>query len=150
MIMPTDDLDRLNAQAAKLLTAHAHRFTTARQHIVAALHEADSPLTILQLLDAGEGLVQSTTYRNLVVLEDAGVVTRVITPDDHARYELDEHLTHHHHHLICNDCGDVKDFELSDNLENKLDGELQEAGRTAGFRIERHSLDLFGTCKSCS
>ena len=33
---------------------------------------------------------QSSAYRNLAVLEQAGVIRRVITDDDFARFELDE------------------------------------------------------------
>ena len=52
-------------------------------------------------------------YRNLVVLEQAGVVRRVTSTDDFARYELAEDLTEHHHHLICSSCGTVDDFTAS-------------------------------------
>ena len=137
--------------ATELLAANGHRYTAARRIIVTALGRADAPLTIPQLLAADGRLVQSSTYRNVVILEEAGAVSRVVTPDDHARFELDERLTHHHHHhLICTDCGDVGDFELAAPVERLLQAEFGRAGRAATFRIERHRIDLLGTCATCS
>ncbi|MEM7341138.1 MAG: transcriptional repressor [Actinomycetota bacterium] len=150
MSMLTDDLDAIHSQAAELLRDGGHRYTAARRRIVAALIGAEGPITIPQLLTIADHLVQSSTYRNLSVLEEAGVVARVITREDHARYELDERLTRHHHHLICTDCGEVLDFELSPSLEASLDQELQRAGQAVMFRIEHHRLDLLGTCMGCS
>ena len=48
-------------------------------------------------------------YRNLTVLEDAGVISRVVTHDEWARFELAEDIGGHHHHLICEQCGTVRD-----------------------------------------
>ena len=42
---------------------------------------------------ANDTLAQSSTYRNLVVLEEVRVVHRIVTSDDHARYELTEEIT---------------------------------------------------------
>ena len=50
------------------------------------------PLTIPEVLDAGNGLAQSSVYRNLVILEQAGVVHRIVTNDEFARFELAEDL----------------------------------------------------------
>ena len=63
------------------------------------------------------------------MLEEAGVVTRIVTNDDFARYELAEQLTHHHHHLICSSCGDVTDFSLDDKAEAGLDKALHKIAR---------------------
>ncbi len=151
MPTPTDRSARIHEAAAELLRADGYRYTVARRTIVAALGDAGAPLTIPQLLAADSRLVQSSTYRNLVILEEAGVASRVVTSDDHARFELDERVTdHHHHHLICLDCGDVRDFELPAGIERSLQAEFGRASRAAMFRMERHRIDLLGTCAGCS
>lgn len=151
MSTPTDERHQLHDAVADRLRDRGHRYTSARRFIVAALEHASAPLTIPQLLGADARLVQSTTYRNVVILEEAGAVNRIITSDDHARFELDECVTrHHHHHLICTDCGDVQDFELPADLEQHLDIEFGRASRSATFRMERHRIDLLGTCATCS
>lgn len=150
MPTPTDPLAHAHERVAELVQATGQRYTTARRLIVAALHRADAPLTIPQLLNLDVRLVQSSTYRNVVILEEAGAISRVVTTGEHARFELDERVTHHHHHhLICTDCGDVHDFELSARLERELQLAFGRASRAATFQMERHRIDLLGTCELC-
>lgn len=141
--------DELDDQITALLRSGDQRYTTGRRALVAALRSVGQPVTIPQILDAAVGLAQSSVYRNLVVLEEAGVVTRIVTNDDFARYELAEHLTEHHHHLICSSCGDVTDFLLADKDEAGLDKALHAIADDAGFAVETHRLDLVGTCSDC-
>ena len=61
---------------AAMLDAHAQRLTPARREIVDVLADAPGPLTIPEILATRTGLAQSSVYRNLAVLESAGVVTR--------------------------------------------------------------------------
>jgi Fur family ferric uptake transcriptional regulator len=113
------------------------------------LVKATAPLTLPQLLDRSTGLAQSSAYRNLAVLERAGVVHRIVTSDDHARWELAEDLTEHHHHLICRGCGDVTDFTVPGDIERRLDDALADAASSAGFDATHHRLDLVGLCARC-
>ena len=141
--------DELDDEITALLRGTDQRYTTGRRALVATLRSVGRPVTIPQILDASEGLAQSSVYRNLVVLEEAGVVTRIVTNDDFARYELAEQLTHHHHHLICSSCGDVTDFSLGEEAEAELDEALHQVADAAGFAVEAHRLDLVGTCANC-
>ena len=137
-------------EVAALLRRADQRYTRGRRRLVAALQSGDGPLTITQILATDTSLPQSSVYRNLTILEEVGAVTRVVTRDDFARYELAEHLTEHHHHLICSECGSVADFTLDDRAETSLDRALHRAAAEAGFDIEAHRLDLLGTCSDCS
>jgi Fe2+ or Zn2+ uptake regulation protein len=140
----------LHATAADRLRADGQRYTTQRRALVDLLVAVDQPLTIPQLLDRQPGLAQSSAYRNLAVLERAGVVHRIVTTDEFARYELAEDLTHHHHHLICSSCGEVTDFEVPPTVEDELEAALARVARRTGFQVRTHRLDLVGTCASCS
>ncbi|MEM7095002.1 MAG: Fur family transcriptional regulator [Actinomycetota bacterium] len=139
----------MDDQVAGLLRQADQRYTTGRRRLVAALQAGGGPLTITQLLAEDDSLAQSSVYRNLTVLEEAGAVTRIITRDDFARYELAEHLTEHHHHLICTECGDVKDFSLDGPTETDLDRALHQAAEAFDFAPEGHRLDLLGVCVDC-
>lgn len=140
----------LHATTAQWLTKDNQRYTRQRRALVAVLADAVQPLTIPQLLERQPGLAQSSAYRNLAVLERAGVVRRIVTSDEFARYELAEELTHHHHHhLICTDCGGVTDFELSDAIEHTLETALAAMAARTGFVIRDHQLDIVGTCPKC-
>ena len=95
------------------------------------------------------GLAQSSAYRNLSVLENAGVVIRVITTDEWARYELSEQIMGHHHHMVCSVCGAVADVRIPDDIEHTLDEALEAVAHRAGFAMVHHRLDVVGVCKSC-
>ncbi len=113
--MPAD----LHLTVDRTLRLGGQRYTPNRRVVVELLEDADRPLTIAELLEAGDRLAQSSVYRNLAVLEEVGVVHRVAGGDEFARYELAEDLTeHHHHHLICSSCGAVADFTVSPQLEH--------------------------------
>ncbi|HET6950352.1 MAG TPA: Fur family transcriptional regulator [Acidimicrobiales bacterium] len=144
--MPATDVHEM---AAHRLRAEGQRYTRARRALVDVLASSGAPLAIPQLLERDGTLAQSSAYRNLSVLEQAGVVHRIVTADEFARYELAEHLTGHHHHLICSSCGDVADFTVSSDLEDDLDRALVGIARANGFVADHHRLDLVGTCASC-
>ena len=139
----------LDDEVATLLRRADQRYTNGRRRLVAALQAGDGPLTITQILAEDDPLAQSSVYRNLTILEEVGAVTRIVTRDDFARYELAEDLTGHHHHLICSTCGDVADFALSSRFEAILDRALNEAAEEVEFSVEAHRLDLVGTCAEC-
>lgn len=144
--MANEDID---AEVSALLRKADQRYTSGRRRLVEVLQTGGGPLTITQILDADGSLAQSSVYRNLTILEEVGAVTRIVTNDDFARYELAEHMTGHHHHLICSSCGDVADFNLDADTESSLDSALHRAADQLGFRAEAHRLDLVGTCSSC-
>ncbi len=140
----------LHATAAARLRADAQRYTTNRRIIVDHLDRSDRPLSIPELLDRAPDLAQSSAYRNLAVLERAGVVGRIVTNDEFARYELAEDLTEHHHHLICTACGAIDDFTLSPAVEADLERALVLAATHGRFAAASHRLDLVGVCARCS
>jgi Fur family ferric uptake transcriptional regulator len=140
----------IHDDVAVLLRRADQRYTTGRRRLVDTLLAGGGPMTISQILRKDRRLAQSSVYRNLVILEQVGAVTRIVTRDDYARYELTERLTDdHHHHLICTSCGEVSDFSLTRQTETRLDDALRRVARSASFTVEAHRLDLVGTCAAC-
>lgn len=150
MAATRSDLRELHDTAASRLRSAGQRYTPQRRAITEVLSGAGSPLAMPAILGSVGGLTQSSAYRNLAVLEQVGVVRRVITDEDFAHFELTEELTGHHHHLVCSSCGRVEDVSLPVDLESRLDGSLDRLARRAGFASVRHRLDLIGTCRDCS
>ena len=112
---------------------------------------APAAAAITKLVASSTALQQSTTYRNLAVLEQAGVVRRVQSSDEFARYELAEELTgNHHHHLVCISCGSVEDYTPPVGVERSLANAVGKMTGPSGFRPAAHRLDLLGTCASCT
>jgi len=52
---------------------------------------------------------------------------------------------HHHHHVICGDCGVVGSFE-DDGLERAI----HARGDRLGYRVDAHDVVLRGACPDCS
>ena len=135
--------------AARLHRA-GQRVTASRTTLVDVLARAPRPLTIPEMQQCTTDLATSSAYRNLLVLETVGVVHRIVTTDDHARYELAEDLTEHHHHLICSACGTVEDVPASSRLEQSVQNAADEIARRTGFRTQHHRVDLVGLCQRCA
>jgi Fur family transcriptional regulator, ferric uptake regulator len=139
----------VHAAAATRLERVDQRYTSGRRDLVQVLADAGRPLVVAEIVERQIGLAQSSAYRNLNVLEQAGVVRRVPGPDEFARYELDEDLTEHHHHLVCVNCGKVADYTMSDQLERSVLKAITAITDATGFVPSGHQLDLFGHCSDC-
>ncbi len=114
------------------------------------LARSDRPLTMQEVLTAASGIPQSSAYRNLSVLAEAGVVRRIQGADDNGRFELAEVLSgHHHHHLICTGCGLMADVHATAKLERALAEAARTAAEDAGFFVAEHRFDLVGLCAAC-
>ena len=144
-------MDDLHTRATILLRHLDQRYTRGRRALVEALAAADHPVTTAELVAGGGRMPQSTTYRNLAVLEQAGIVHRIVGSDDFARFELAEELTgRHHHHLVCVHCGAVEDFDAPSRVERSLADAIGQLTTPTGFRAHSHRLDVLGTCGNCT
>ena len=80
-----------------------------------------------------------TVYRTMDLLTALGLVRRIDLGDG-PRYELAED---HHHHLICEGCGRVTEFQ-----QCPLDPE-RLPGIGGDFEVRAHSLEVSGRCPDC-
>ncbi len=142
--------DHVHEVSADRLRQTRQRYTRGRRVLVQQLLDLDGPATIPELLDDGSPSSTSSLYRNLAILEQCGVVHRVVAVDDTARYELSEELSGHHHHLVCRECGRIADLTLTDDVEQALTRAADQASRTSGFRVAAHNLEMVGTCEDCA
>lgn len=142
--------DDVREAAATRLHGAGQRLTANREALIETFALALRPLTIQEILERRRDLAQSSVYRNLVVLEEAGIVHRVVTTDEFARWELAEDLAGHHHHLICASCGSVEDVPASAGLERSVVAAAAAITRSTGFRTQRHRVDLVGLCRQCA
>ena len=86
---------------------------------------------------------QTTVYRTLKLLTEAGLAREVRFGDGRTRYEHN-YKHQHHDHMICTECGKLIEF-FSAELEA-----IQDA-MAAKYRFEptNHSLRIFGICVDC-
>ena len=140
----------LHAVARRRMDEAGHLYTRGRQLVMDVLAQLGAPATIPSILESEPGLKQSSLYRNLAVLQESGLVTRVDVGDDRSYFELSEAVTQdHHHHLVCRACRAVVDVALPDPAERALDRAFATAASDAGFTLEEHRVDLVGVCSDC-
>ncbi len=130
--------------ALETLRELGHRITAPRRALLAVLTQEHGPFTAEEL----HGRLRDqrcdpvTVYRSLSALEEANLVRRCDFGDGVYRYEFNTG-EHHHHHIICRNCGSVKNLEVcfADGLERMV--------RQMGYANVTHTLEIFGTCIAC-
>ncbi len=147
----------VHLEVNRRFTQNNQRYSVKRRAIVTLLEKSNQPLTITDILQRSKNLkgsqneiVQSSLYRNLLVLEEVGAVQRVFSTDDLSRYELNEEILGHHHHMLCSVCGDMRDMIIPQQLEEKLNSTFTHLAKISGFKLDQHRLDLVGRCKKCA
>lgn len=129
------------------LRATGLKVTPQRLVILDVLERSTHPLSISTLLQrlAKKSADKVTVYRNLEELSARGMIRQVNLEHNHAHYELIGKT--HHHHLICTNCGRIEDFEVC--YSDKITASALKSAKHFK-RIDRHALELFGLCTSCS
>ncbi len=135
-----------NAAIFDRLQRDGHRLTAARKAIIALLDASPSPIGAADILTSLKkkktGVDRATVYRELEFLVAEGIAESVRFEGRAMLYEL---AGTHHHHAVCLECGRVQDIDADAELEA---AERRIATR-AGFKLLRHSFELFGLCKKC-
>ena len=152
--------DGSNGEYQRLLGAlkqARHRVTGPRRALLRLLARTREPLSVQEMCEAvnataaagpaasAEPVNLVTVYRFANLLVELRLARRVEFGQGYYRYEREEPQTGpHHHHLVCQRCGTVEDFHGCDiaALVARLEAER-------GFAIERHQLELYGTCPAC-
>ncbi|OIO15101.1 transcriptional repressor [Candidatus Gottesmanbacteria bacterium CG11_big_fil_rev_8_21_14_0_20_37_11] len=123
------------------------RITKIRKEVVKIFSRTQKPLSANELekllLKAKLTVNKATIYRELQFFLHNNFIIEVFLYPDKISYESSE--LKHHHHLICDSCGNI------DNITNCLIEELDEdVYKKKGFKIKRHMLEFYGTCADCT
>ena len=110
-----------------------------------AARRADCALRAAEIEDAlkageGRGVARAAIYRILEELEALQLITRVEVGQGLARFEAAREEGHHHH-MVCDDCGQVIPFE-DPELERSIDGWPS----ASTFTVAEHDVVLHGAC----
>jgi len=101
---------------------------------------------ILKELAKKKILVNKTTvYREISFLLSQGLVKEISISPHITHYEFA--LSNHHHHLICQKCGQMKEVVCKE-LEGSME-RLEKRVSKNGFCIKKHNLEFFGLCAKC-
>ena len=140
----------IHDEVASALRSRQRRYTANLREVVSALASAGQPITLTGMLERCESLSQSSAYRSLAVLEEAGVVLRLAVSAERSHFELAEHLGEHHHHLICVSCDGVTDVVLTPSLETAIAEGLAAVAADHAFSVNQHTVDAIGQCSRCA
>jgi Fur family transcriptional regulator, ferric uptake regulator len=125
----------LGAAVGKI-RGRGYKATPQRLAVVGAL-AAGQHQSLAEIRERCPGVGLVTIYRTLDLFSEIGVVRRLDLGSG-PRYELAED---HHHHLICESCGDVSEFERCPLDLRGLKG--------MDFEIGSHTLEIYGRCADC-
>jgi Fe2+ or Zn2+ uptake regulation protein len=124
--------------------------TNPRLLVIEELLSTKKPIAIEDLqIKLKDKVAVSTLYRVISDLKSINILEEITSPDNITMVELSLVDTTHHHHMFCENCGDVVDVELSEEFENKLDNEIKALENKLQVKINDHGLELLGSCKGC-
>ena len=124
--------------------------TNPRLLVIEELLSIKKPIAIEDLqIKLKDKVAVSTLYRVISDLKSINILEEITSPDNITMVELSLVDTTHHHHMFCENCGDVIDIELSEEFENKLDNEIKALEKKLQIKISDHGLELLGSCKAC-
>lgn len=92
----------------------------------------------LQARDAGISV--ATVYNTLGTLQRLGLIKVIEFESLDNRYEMN---LKPHINLICNKCGNIKDFEAGPEIHVRC------AKEKAGFKVDDFRLEYYGHCPAC-
>jgi Fur family transcriptional regulator, ferric uptake regulator len=136
--------------AGNRLADAGYRRGGARRAVIELLEQQECALSALdievQLRDRGRQVGRASIYRVLEELEELQLVTRLDLGTGTARYEaVDPAGDQHHHHLLCDDCGDLVPFS-----DPELEKVIGRVSRRLPYPISSHDVTLHGSCAACS
>lgn len=142
---PTDDWAN---HAQRVLAQNGHHSGQARRALLGLLSSQPCALSAIEIEDALRAgkrpVARASIYRILDELERLHLVQRVQVGQDMTRYEPVRGEDHHHHHLVCDNCGAVTPF-TDENLEEAI----RKLSRRLPMRVAEHEIVLHGSCQAC-
>ena len=126
------------------LSEAGYRSGGSRRKVVELLGSESCAITALELDRRLKGVGRATVYRALEQMDELGLVQKIDVGGDSAGYEKVDPEGHHHHHIVCTDCGKVVPFE-----DKKLEEVIHRVSERDGFHIQSHDITLKGTCEDC-
>ena len=124
-----------------LLQENDLKATIQRTSILKSIHNAGH-INIDEIYEDVKELYPTlslaTIYKNIILMQTNNVIVEVPMNGEKSKYELkkDEHI-----HLICQECGTIKDTEITKKTEEALFIE--------NFKLNHSQINLYGVCTSC-
>ncbi len=140
-----DSIEAAHARLSAYLARRGLRQTKQREAILesffATLGHVSSEELHERVRKRNPEIGAATVYRTLKLLVEAGVARASTFQEGITVYER---AGEHHDHLICQECGEIIEFECEE-----IERLQAEIARRHGYRLTRHRHHLFGYCPRC-
>jgi Fur family ferric uptake transcriptional regulator len=144
----TSQAPRWREHALETLARAGYRKGGARNAVVALLDTQGCAVTAQQIDEQlraqGRAVGRASVYRILELLSTLRLVQRIDVGQGVARYERHQPDGDHHHHLVCDSCGQVAPFE-----DPKLEQAIEHISQRLNFAVAEHDVVLHGACRDC-
>jgi Fur family ferric uptake transcriptional regulator len=128
------------------LSELGYRLTPQRLMVLKSMEDADGHISAEEIYNQVCAYYPqmniSTVYRTLELLKTLNLVTETDFGDGRVRYHCIG--KGHHHHLVCQKCGEIMDIE-----ESALEPLWTEIQKRYDFKVDMKHLAFFGLCSRC-
>lgn len=135
----------MEARLGEALRERRQRVTPQRLVVARLLEEYGDHVTAETLhrrvCERMPGVSLPTVYASLELLEELGLVSRLMTGSGAVVYDPN---VSEHHHLVCSACGEIIDVEAPVD-----DRALLQAARRSGFAPADSQVVVSGLCAAC-
>ncbi|GEL08799.1 Fur family transcriptional regulator [Salisediminibacterium halotolerans] len=132
-------------EAMDKLKEKGYKYTRKRYDMLALFSDESRYLAAKDVLESlggkYSGLSFDTIYRNLSLFSELEILEETEL-DGEKKFRFSCSTGHHHHHLICLDCGKTREIEKCP-MELPLIEEHE-------FQITGHKFEVYGYCQQCS
>jgi len=147
-VTTTSQSTRWREHALATLAESGYRKGGARNAVVELLNQQSCAVTAQeideQLRTQGRAVGRASVYRILELLTTLRLVQRIDLGQGVARYERHQPDGDHHHHMVCDRCGQVAPFE-----DSKLEQAIARVCQRLSFAVAEHDVVLHGACRDC-
>jgi Fur family ferric uptake transcriptional regulator len=134
--------------AQRELEREGYRLSGPRSAVVETLDDLGCSVTAKEIADRlhdrGQDIGVASIYRTLELLDKLRLTRRVDAAEGVARYEPIGPGGEHHHHIVCDSCGEVSAFEDSD-----LERAIETLANRVDYAIDAQDVTLRGECPTC-
>ena len=134
--------------AHSTLERGGYRRSAPRAAVLEALADLGCSVTAREIADhlrsRGGDVGVASIYRTLDLLASLSLARRVDAAEGVARYEPIHPGGEHHHHLVCERCGQVAPFE-----DRELEAAIQRLAERVDYAVAAHDVTLRGECPAC-
>jgi Fur family transcriptional regulator, ferric uptake regulator len=134
--------------AERELEREGYRVSGPRSAVVETLDDLGCSVTAKEIADRlhdrGQDIGVASIYRTLELLDKLRLTRRVDAAEGVARYEPLGPSGEHHHHIVCDTCGEVTAFE-----DPALERAIERLAGRVDYAIGGHDVTLRGECSAC-